>query len=465
MNYTKMNERRILMDNVKELGTKSVTRLIAQYSIPAVIAMLVNAIYNIVDRIFIGNYAGEAALAGLTVVFPIMMIIFAFVSLIATGGTSLLSIRLGEGDLKGANKIFTSSISIGLIVNLLTLIIVFMNLDSILTMFGANEEVLSYSSSYMRIILSGFIFQMMSFLFMNFVRTEGMPILSMLSMVASAVSNIILDYIFIVRMDMGVSGAALATITGQFIGLAILLSFYIRGRSQLKIEAKYFIPEGKLVKSILSIGFASFISVLGTSVSMTFINRELGAYGGTAAITSMGAINSLYTFFIMPIMGITQGIQPIIGYNHGSKDFDRVRKTLFYSLAVGVVFSTIVFVLLQLYSPTFIALFLGSESATLDIAVNGTRIYIAMLPFLSINLMGIAYFQSIARGRISMILGLLRQFVLLIPLLMILPGMFGLNGVWMSVPIADGLSIVIVGLALWNENRKKDEVDFINQQV
>lgn len=451
------------MDTTKELETKSIGRLIAQYSIPAVIAMIVNAIYNVIDRIFIGNYAGESALAGLTVVFPIMMIIFAFVSLIATGGASLLSIRLGENDLKGANKIFTNTLSIGLIVNIIILIVIFLNLDDMLGLFGANTEVLAYASSYMRIILYGFIFQMMSFLFMNFVRTEGMPILSMISMIASALSNIVLDYLFIIEMDMGVEGAALATIAGQFVGLAILLSFYIRGKSQLKIEVQNMIPDWMVVREIMSIGFASFISVLGTSVSMTFINRELGTYGGTAAITSMGAINSLYTFFIMPIMGITQGIQPIIGYNYGAKLYDRVRRTLVYGICIGVVFSGVVFVLMQVYAPIFIGLFLGNESETISMAVNGARIYIAMLPLLSINLMGIAYFQSIARGRISMVLGMLRQFVFLLPLVLILPRFYGLNGVWISTPVADALSIMIVGIALWSENKSKKEVKVIEE--
>lgn len=442
------------MEKTKELGTKPIGALLAQFSIPAVIAMLVNAIYNVVDRIFIGQYAGESALASLTIAFPVMMIIFAFASLIGMGGSSLLAIRFGEKDQEGANHVFGNTISFGLIITIITLTTVFLNLDDLLTLFGASPETLGAASTYMTIILGGFIFQMVSFILNSSVRTEGQPILSMVAMMASAITNILLDYVFIAIFGMGVAGAAYATIAGQFLGLVILLSYYIRKQSSLKLQIKHLIPDLKVVTQIVTIGFATFISTIGTSIAMAFMNRQLGEYGGTSAITSMGAINSLYTFFIMPIMGITQGMQPIIGYNYGAKEQDRVNKTMIYGLAVGVIFSSIVFALLQLFPATFVGMFLEPGSDTIAVAVEGLRIFMLMLPLLSVNLMGIAYYQSTAQGRTSMILGMLRQVVFLIPLVLILPTFIGLMGVWIAVAISDGMAIAITILMLVREYRK-----------
>ena len=442
------------MGKTKELGTKPIGALLAQYSIPAVIAMLVNAIYNVVDRIFIGQYAGENALAGLTIAFPIMMMIFAFASLIGAGGSSLLAIRFGEKDKEGANHVFGNTLSFGLIVTAVTLTIIFLNLESLLTLFGATPDVVSYAITYMSIILGGFIFQMIAFILSSTIRTEGQPMLAMFAMLASALTNIFLDYIFIALLDMGVAGAAYATILGQFAGLSILLSYYLRGKSTLHLTLKHITPDFKIIGQIITIGFATFISTIGTSVAMAFLNRGLSEYGGTAAITSMGAINSLYTFFIMPIMGITQGMQPIMGYNHGAGEKKRVHQTLLYGLIIGVVFSTLVFGLLELFPATFIAMFLEPGSDTITVAVNGLRIFMMMLPLLSVNLMGIAYFQSTAQGRVSMILGTLRQFVFLVPLVLILPTIFGLNGVWFATPIADALAIMVTVIILIRDQKK-----------
>lgn len=442
------------MEKTKELGTQPILQLLAKYSIPAVIAMLVNAIYNVVDRIFIGNYAGEGALAGLTIAFPIMMLTFAFAGLVGTGGSSLLAIKFGEKDEEGANHVFGNTLSVGFMITALILSIVFINLDGLLSLFGATPDTLSYATAYMQIILMGFIFQMTSFVLSSTIRTEGQPMLSMFSMLASALTNIVLDYIFIARLGMGVEGAAYATIIGQFTGLGILLSYYLRGKSNLRLKLKHLMPDFKVIASIFSIGFASFISTLGTSVAMIFLNRELGAYGGTAAITSMGAINSLYTFFIMPIMGITTGMQPIIGYNHGAKSKKRVNQTLIYGMIIGVIFSSLVFVVLQLFPSTFIGMFLDPTSETVQLATTGLRIFILMLPLLPINLMGVAYFQSTAQGRTSMILGVLRQFAFLIPIVLVLPTFIGLNGVWFATPIADLLAVTATILMLRADFKK-----------
>jgi putative MATE family efflux protein len=453
--------------NTKDLGVKPISKLLFHYSIPAVIAMLVNAIYNIVDRIFVGKYAGEFALAGLTISFPVMMLIFAFAGLVGAGGAALMSIRFGEKDLRGVSHVFGNMLSFGTIITGITLITIYFNLERLLLLFGAEPDILKPATDYMVIILGGFIFQMLSFSLNGAVRTEGRPFLSMIAMLISAVTNIVLDYVFIAIFNWGVKGAALATIIGQFLGLMILASFYIRGKSSLKLKFSDLIPDFKVLKAILNIGFASFTTTLGTSVAMTFLNRGLSTYGGIPAITSMGAINSLYTLFIMPIMGLQQGMQPIIGYNHGAKLTKRVYETLRKVLVVAIGFSTIVFLALEIFPVLFISMFLDPSSDTISIATKGLRIFIIMLPLLSINLIGVGFFQSIAKGTTSIFIGLLRQFILLIPAVIILPKFFGLTGVWAATPVADGIAIIVTFIILIANYRveKNKQIHMDDNQV
>ncbi len=445
------------MENTNDLRTQPIGKLLIKYSIPAIIAMGVNAIYNIVDRMFIGKYVGEEALAGLTIAFPIMMIIFAVAALIGHGGASLISIKLGENDNIGANHVFTNVVVMAVVSGLFMIALGALNLHRLLSALGADQEVLIYAKDYMNIIFVGVIFQLLAFNLNNVVRAEGFPVLTMKSMVVSGVVNIILDYIFIGLMGIGVKGAALATIIGQMVGLLILLNHFRKGKSNLKINIKGLLPDKKVVGKILSVGSPTFITTVGTSASMMLLNSYLGKYGGTPAITSMGAINSLYTLFIMPIMGIQGGMQPIIGYNYGAKEFLRVKEALLKAIGIGIAFSLMVFAILQLSPETFILMFLDESSDTVGIAVTGLRIYIAILPILCINMFGAAYFQAIANSKKAIALGGLRQFIYLVPLLLILPNFFNLKGVWMSVPVADFMAVVTT-LALLIPDIKKHEI-------
>jgi len=436
------------------LGSEPIGRLIAKYSIPSVIAMMVNAIYNVVDRIFIGKFVGEAALASLTIAFPIMMLTFAFAALIGAGGSALMSIKLGEKDERGASHVFGNTLGAGFLVIVTTVTVLFFNLQSILTLFGANSEVMGLAEAYMKIILLGSIIQMGSFILTNTVRTEGNPVLPMKSMISSALTNIVLDYIFIAHFGWGVEGAALATVIGQSIGLIMLLGFYIRKQSHLKLRIKDFIPEPRLVGAIATIGFATFIGTVGNSVSMTFMNRALSQYGGTAAITSMGAINSLFTICIMPLIGIQQGLQPIMGYNYGAGNYKRVYKTLGLGTGVAVTFATVVFLILQSFPVFSISLFIDSSSPTIPTAVTGLRYFILLLPLISVNLIGTSFFQSTNRGKTALWLSMLRQFFFLIPLVLILPRFFALTGVWAAAPLSDSLSILITFVVLFADYKR-----------
>ncbi|WP_105614244.1 MATE family efflux transporter [Vallitalea okinawensis] len=431
------------MSNTTKLGQESITKLLLQFSIPAVIANMVNAIYNIVDRIFIGNYAGENALAGLTIAFPLMILIFAFASLVGIGGAALISIKLGENDNRKANHIFGNTLSIAVILGLSITVIGYLSMEGLLRLLGADLVTLPYALNYMNIILGGIIFQLISFALASAARTEGRPKLSMLAMMTSALTNIALDYIFIRIMGWGVKGAALGTIIGQFVGLMLLVGYYVKGKSVLKIIKKDLVPEIKVVKAIVSIGASSFITPIGSSIAMMLLNVSLVNYGGNAAITAMGGINSLYSMFIMPVMGIQQGMQPIIGYNHGANLKNRVKKTLIVGVSMAVAFSSVVFILLEGFPTLFMQLFIAPESLTMPIATKGLRLFILMLPLLSINLLGTAYFQSIAQVKKALFLGAARQFIFLIPVVLSLPKVLGLTGVWLSTPIADGLAVLV----------------------
>ncbi|WP_105617015.1 MATE family efflux transporter [Vallitalea okinawensis] len=447
------------MDKTQQLGTAPIGKLLTQYSVPAIIAMIVNAIYNIVDRIFIGQYAGENALAGLTVTFPMMMLIIAFASLIGSGSASIMAIKLGKKDKDGASKTFGNALSLGVIVAFVLMAVCYPNMESLLTLLGSNASLLPYAASYMNIVLIGFIFQITSFVLSSTVRIEGYPMLSMVSMLVGAITNIALDFVFIGIFGWGVQGAALATITGQILGFIVLVSFYLRGKSTLSITRQSFIPQLAEIKSIVSIGFTSFLSTIGASVASVFLNRALITYGGNAAITAMGAISSLSTLFVMPILGIQQGMQPIIGFNHGSKDKKRVNKTLLFGISASTIFAVLVFIALQLFPETFMSMFLSKESSTMSIAITGLRYSTIMLPLLSIGFIGTAYFQSIAKSKEAIILGSLRQFILLIPLVTILPSIFGLTGVWLATPVADAITIIATAILLIKSVRQPYDSD------
>ncbi len=427
------------------LGEEKISVLIRKFAIPVIIGLLVNAVYNIVDRIFIGNYVGEEALASLMVVFPIMMFIFALSVLIGSGGSNLISIGLGEGKLEEVNKTFTSTMVLNIITIVTLTSISLIYLDEILIFFGAGGIVFDYAKTYLGIYLLFVPVSITSYILSTIVRAEGFPKLSMYSMVISGVSNIVLDYIFIVIMDMGVVGGALATGIGQSLGFIILVLHFLMKKSTLSLEKEGLLPKPKVIKDIIVIGFPSFISMVGVSAFMSVFNFSLYKYGGVPAVTAMAAINSLFTIIIMPINGLQGGLQPIIGFNHGAKLKNRVKETIVKGIIIGCSFSTVAFIIIQSVPQFLLAMFIDINSPTMPIAVIGLRMFLLSLPVISINILSIAYFQATQKSKRAISLGLLRQFILLIPLILILPNLFnlGLLGVWLAVPVSDFICIFI----------------------
>lgn len=445
------------------MGTAPILKLIIKFSLPTIFAMVVNAIYNIVDRIFVGHFVGEDALGGLTVAFPIMIVIFAVGTLFAVGGAVLVSIKFGENNLSEANKFFGNTATLIIVGSVIMSAVSLVFLPDILMLSGATPSILPYALSYMHIILPCFIIQLSSFTMAAIVRSEGKPYFAMISQVSSALTNIVLDYIFIGLFKMGVQGAALATVIGQFVGFTILFRyFFIKKHGILRLEASSLKLSLSHVRRICTIGASSFVINVGTGISASFTNAALARYGGEAAIASHGAISSIFTLVLMPVLGLLQGIGPIMGYNHGSGQHARVWRTLWTGIGLGSVFTVILFMLIQIFPETAASLFLKQSSPTMAMCANGLRLSMAALPALAFSVLSTAYFQSTARGMISLIISVLRQF-LVVAAVYILPLYMALDGVWLAGAAAEVITVAISGLTLFTVSRLSRPVTIANQ--
>ncbi len=447
------------MDHTKQLGTAPIFRLVVKFSLPTIFAMIVNAIYNIVDRIFVGKFVGEDALGGLTVSFPLMIIGFAVGTLFAIGGATLISIKFGEHKVEEANAIYGNTTVLIVISGLLMTVLGEIFLAPLLRLAGATDANFSFALSYMRIIIIGLVFQLSSFMMAAIVRSEGKPFLSMISQVLSAVTNIVLDYVFIGPLGMGVEGAAIATVIGQMVGFGILSHYYfISKKSLLKITLANLRLRWSYLRQIIAIGASSFVINLGTGISASFTNGALAVYGGDPAITSFGAINSLFTLVLMPVLGLLQGIGPIMGYNHGMRQNTRVWKTLWTGIGLGCIFTFTLFALMEIFPEAFVSLFLDPASPTMPVCVHGLRLQMLALPVLSFSVLSTAYFQSTAQGNKSFFISLLRQLLVIVGVL-VLPYFFKLSGVWLASPFSELLSLLVASLMLVFDRRaRKQEI-------
>lgn len=444
-------------ERTNQLENEAIGKLLLKFSIPAIVGMLVNALYNIVDRIFIGRGVGQLAIGGLYIAFPINLITMAFSMLIGIGGNSLSSIRLGEKRKEEAEKIIGNSLTALLLIGITLSIVGFIFLKPLLIAFGASENILPYSYNYMKVILLGVPFQVVGFGLNNFIRGEGNPKIAMGTVLIGAITNIILDPIFIFGLNMGVKGAALATIIAQTISCIWVLAYFFSGNSLLKIKRENLKLRKNIIKEIVSIGFAPFGRQIGASLVTVILNNSLNLYGGDIANASMGVIHSITTLIIMPIFGINQGSQPIIGYNYGAKQYNRVKKALTLAILSATVIVTVGFIVTQLFPETLIKLFISDEqdlSEILKVGTTGLRIYLAALPIIGFQIVSSNYFQATGKPKYAMVLSLSRQVFILIPALFILPKLFGLTGVWLAAPTSDTISSAITGALLVKDLKK-----------
>ncbi|KEI01689.1 MATE family efflux transporter [Clostridium botulinum] len=438
------------MDKSKELGREKISKLLLKFFIPAIIGTLVNALYNIVDRIYIGQGVGSLALAALSVAFPIMVITSGFGMLIGMGGGVITSINLGKKDKNKAEKILGNTFSLLCIISILVSILALIIKNPILKCFGASENTINYANSYLSIILFGTIFQNVGYGMNNIIRSEGNAKIAMLTMIIGAMFNIILDPIFIFIFHMGVKGAAIATVLSQIANTFWVLRHFTGKNCFLKLRKKNLKLDLEIFKSIIAIGMAPFCIQVAASLVNIVFNKELMIYGGDLAVGAMGIINSITMLIIMSIISVTQASQPIIGYNYGSMQFDRVKETLKIATIGATIIAIIGFIGVEFFPKHLIGIFNRKDEELLRIGVSGIRINLFALPIIGFQIVGSNYFQAVGKAKVAIILSLLRQVIVLIPLLIILPKLFNLNinGVWLAGPVSDTISFTITTICV-----------------
>jgi putative MATE family efflux protein len=443
------------MEHSKQLGEEKVSKLLIKFSIPAITGMLVNALYNVVDRIFVGQGVGKNAIAGITIGFPLMIVMMAFGMLVGIGATSLVSIRLGEHKKTEAERIFGNALTllIGISVLLTFLGLVFM--DPLLVAFGASKQILPYAKDYFRIILYGGVFQGIGFGLNNCIRAEGNPKIAMFTMLIGAITNTILDPLFIFTFKMGIAGAAWATIISMAVSAFWVLYYYLSGQSSLKLHWANLKLQPQVVWKIFAIGSAPFAMQLAASGITLVLNWSLVSYGGDLAISAMGIVNSILMLILMPVFGINQGAQPIIGYNYGARQFDRVKKALKLAALAATLVTTLGFIMVELFPHAIILLF-NREKDLVNLGADALRKFLVLLPVIGFQIVGANYFQAVGKPKQAMTLSLSRQVLFLLPALLLLPRIHGLQGVFWAGPVADLLSSVVTGLWLFYELKHLD---------
>ncbi len=444
------------MDRSKQLGELKVSKLIIKFSIPAIIGMLVNALYNLVDRIYIGHGVGSLGIGATTIAFPVMLIMMGFSMLIGIGANSLVSIRLGENRKEEAEGIFGNALILLIISSISLTIIGLAVLDPMLRLFGASEQMLPYARDYMQIILIGGVFQSIGMGMNNFIRSEGNPKIAMYTMLIGAFINIVLDPLFIFVFHWGMKGAALATILSQAVSAAWVLAYFLRGKSLLKIQMKYLKLRSTYIGSIIAIGAAPFAMQIAASVLNLIMNRSLGVYGGDIAISGMGIVNSVITLMIMPIFGINQGVQPIIGYNYGAKKYDRVKEAYKLAVIYATVIVVVGWIVTRVLPEQLVYLFNNKDMELISFGTFAIKRFLIFLPLIGFQIVSSNYFQAIGKPMHSALLGLSRQVLILIPALLILPKIFGLNGVLSAGPLSDIISSLVTGVFIFIEMRRLD---------
>ncbi|MTI82708.1 MAG: MATE family efflux transporter [Firmicutes bacterium] len=452
------------MHQSQYLGEEKIPKLLLRFSIPTIAGMLVNAIYNVVDRIFIGNSVGSLGIAGITIGFPIMLITMAFAMLVGLGATSLISIKMGERNEKEAELILGNGIVLLILVSVLISGMGLFFLDPLLKLFGASAEVLPYAREYMQIILLGTIFMSTGFGMSNFIRAEGKPVISMYTMLIGAILNIILNPIFIFGFGWGIKGAALATVLSRTVSTVWVVYYFLSARSYLKIQVKNFNLQMPYVWKILAIGSAPFAMQLSNSLLNVIMNKSLSDYGGDVAVAGIGVIMSVAVLMLMPVIGINQGAQPIIGYNYGAGQFKRVKDTLKLAIWAATLIVCVGFVIIQLFPQQIIYLFNRQDQALLQFGTHALRIFLLFLPVIGFQIVGANYFQAVGKPKQAMFLSLSRQVLVLIPLILILPNFYGLDGILYAAPVSDLTSAILTGLFLYMEIRNLNEKTKANMQ-
>lgn len=442
-----------------ELGQEKISRLLWRYFLPAFVGVIMNATYNIVDRIFIGQGVGSMALSGLSVVFPIMLVVMAFGMLIGMGSGVQVSINMGRKDYARAEKVLGNGFFMMVVVGILVSCIGFVIKTPMLRLFGAAPETIGYAQEYLNIILLGSVFQLVGFGLNNVIRAEGNARIAMLSMLLSGGINLVLDPIFIFVFDMGVKGAAYATIIAMIALDIWVLAHFLSKRSIIRLRLPNIKPDWKIVGLILSIGMSPFIMQLGSSAVNALFMNQLIKHGGDLAVGALGIIASVAQLLVMSMVAINMASQPIVGFNFGARNFERVKQTVKQGIIAATAIGVFGWLIVQLFPHFIVRLFNSDDQVLFGIADKGLRIFLAALPLIGFQVIAANFFQNIGKAKTAAFLSLLRSLIILVPALLILPEIYGLRGVWLCSPFADITSAIITGSFLWWQIKKLGKED------
>ena len=433
------------MDNKKatlELGTKPVGKLLAQYALPAIIAMTAASLYNIIDRVFIGQVVGPMAISGLAITFPFMNLAAAFGAAVGVGASTTISVKLGQKDYESAENILGNTITLNLIVGLAFGGICLLFLDPILRFFGASDATLPYARDFMQIILAGNVFSHMYFGMNAVLRAASKPRMAMFATIFTVAMNILLDAVFILWWHWGIKGAAFATVISQVLALCWQMKLFANKNELLHLKRGIYKLKANLVRNIISIGISPFLMNACACIIVIFINNQLVKFGGDIAVGAYGIANSIAMIFIMFVIGLNQGMQPIAGYNYGAQQYGRMMRVVKLSIITAICIMLTGWTLAML-APYYCARMFTKDPQLIKGSIKAIQIIMMMYPFIGCQMVITNFFQCIGKVKISIFLSLSRQLLFLLPLLVLLPNFYGINGVWASMPTSDLISVIV----------------------
>ncbi len=435
------------MEYKNPLGEDKIHKLLIRFSLPAIVGMTVNSLYNFVDRIFIGNSPdlGANGLAGITIAFPLMIVLLSIGVLFGVGGATRFSIKLGEGKKEEAEKTLANAFLMIVISGVFFMITGHIFLKPILTVFGASETVLPYVTEYSRVILFGSVFQIGSLGLNHFIRADGNPKFAMVTMFMGAGLNILLDPIFIFGLRMGMRGAALATVISQGVSFVWVLYYFLSRNSTNKFKKKYMKLDFTVISEIVSLGIPDSSLQFANSFLNVILNRSLYAYGGDIAVSAMGIVHSLMMFLLLPIIGLRQGLQPIISFNFGAKKYARVIHATKLGAIVATSMATFSYIITRLFPQQLIALF-NREGDLLAFGEQAVKSWFLLMPVIGFQIVASSFFQAIGKYKSAMFLTLTRQIIFLIPAILIFPRIWGIPGLLHAAPFADFLSVILTSI-------------------
>lgn len=444
------------MDNKQatlELGTKPVGKLLAQYALPAIVAMTASSLYNMIDSIFIGQGVGALAISGLAITFPLMNLSAAFGAAVGIGSSTCISVKLGQKDYAVAENIFGNSFTLNLIVGVLFGLVTLIFLDPILYFFGASEHTIPYARDYMLVIMSGNVVSQ-TFLGMNAVlRAASKPRQAMAATILTVILNIVLAPIFIWPLNMGIKGAAIATILSQAVALVWQLKLFSNQNEILHFQRGIYKLKSSIVKNIVNIGMSPFAMNVCACIVVIFINAGLSKYGGDLAVGAYGIASKVSFIFVMVTIGLNQGMLPIAGYNYGAQRYDRLNRVLKLAMITATVITSTGFIIAEFF-PYQCARLFTTDQTLIGMAIEGIRIHMLAFPIVGCQMVITNFFQCIGKAKISIFLSLSRQMLFLLPLLIILPPIMKVDGVWTAMPISDTVASVVAFIMLAKYLRK-----------